>query len=94
MEFFHSLIFSDLEGSVADQETRLMAPEENIQGIIMQSSWNSLPYYEIKFQPLPRYLIAHVVILLLGLQMIDVELDARITVLEENSDGSSENGNL
>ena len=34
-----------------------------------------------------------VFVLLPGLQMTDVELDARVTALEENGGGSAQNGN-
>ena len=89
--FSHYLI-SDLEVTVVDQETRLTAAEENIQGRFI------FRYNIISSQYLPLATYAQDILIknpfFTGLQITDVELDARNTVLEENGGWNGVNGIL
>ena len=76
----HSI--SDLEETVADQETRLTAAEENIQGIKRK---------KVKKAQINQ-LLTSILFLIVGLQMTDVELDARVTALEETDGTDPANG--
>ena len=67
------------------QETRLTAAEENIQGA--ECSCQNYFILDLKKG------VITAISLFLGLQMTDVELDARVTVLEENGGGNTDNGN-
>ena len=76
------LFVLDLIEDVSDQETRLTAAEENIQGkIALHKKWL------LNWQ----HIISVIELYFSGLQMTDVELDARVTALEE--DGGNANGN-
>ena len=78
---------------MADLETRMTAAEENIQGRYV-SPYLNFPSQEPKFiqtilmnQPYDTIFGFYV-----GLQMTDVELDTRISILEENVGGVGANG--
>ena len=93
------LNISDLEESVADHETRLMAAEENIQGknhlFNIQCFRKFLDRAGMKSHSLLYYNIVINLqnVLLSGLQMTDIELDERVTALEENGGAcNSQNG--
>ena len=97
-EFSH--ISADLEATVANHETRLTAAEENIQGLAFHLQlYCVLPTGKVY---LPQYLserLRHTSktsynLLFSELQMTDVELDARVTALEENGGSASQNGIL
>ena len=88
----HHDFITDLEGAVADQETRLTATEENIQGSeAIQTRVISTfdPKLLLGIRKKLKESCVH-----LGLQMIDVELDERVTALEEGGgEGNPQNGN-
>ena len=79
----------DLDETVADHETRLTAAEENIQGSSVMIHFPSVSSICKKicsgyfYEPISCT----------GLQMTDVELDGRVTALEQNAGGSGQNGN-
>ena len=81
-----------MEGTVDDQETRLTAAEENIQGRYMLRNNFLCPDY--LFALTDHYSRHFDKIYFAGLQMADVELDARVTALEETGGGNSINGTL
>ena len=81
----NSFIILDLEGTVDGQETRLRAAEENIQGA--ECLCQNYFIWDLKKG------VITAISLFLGLQMTDVELDARVTALEENGGGNTDNGN-
>ena len=87
----------DLEEVVADQEARLTAAEENIQGTkyfsesitfvkLFHGSGMNTAYYNVVNN------FTHFIVL--GLQMTDVDLDARVTALEEYVCAIPQNGKL
>ena len=90
---------SDLEGTVADHETRLTATEENIQGKnncpksnIFENSW-IVQLWNLSDNTENYKTVDNVqTVLLSGLQMTDVDLDERVRGLEENSGGDNQNG--
>ena len=74
----------DLEGTVDDQDTRLTAAEENIQGRSL------FRHYVLSLVYLPSLTnVQDILIIFAGLQMTDVELDARVTALAETGGGGS-----
>ena len=74
---------SDLEAVTSDLETRMTAVEENVQGKSKTVDKTSLEFNRNLFI---KFLLAEskTQIYFPGLQMTDVELDERITALEEN----------
>ena len=83
----HHHFNTDLEGAVTDQETRLTAAEENIQGILTIQKRRISSFYSKLILGTGKKLKESCVYL--GLQMTDVELDERVTALEEGGGGGS-----
>ena len=89
-----------LEGTAAEQETRLTAAEENIQGnyinelLDKQSKESTTTILFERFEFLGKKITGIKLLNITfytGLQAADVSFDARITALEENM-GSTSNG--
>ena len=74
-----------MEGTVTDQETRLTTVEENIKGKVFSRKIRYLLEIDQNFTRITCIYIS-------GLQMTDVELDARVTALEESGGGGNGNG--
>ena len=72
---------------MADQETRLTAAEENIQGILRIQNRGISSFYSKLILGIGKKVKESCVHL--GLQMTDVEIDERVTALEEGGGGSS-----
>ena len=81
------MYITDLEVTVADHETRLTAAEENLEG---RTFYTCLLSFKLKHIIVSKSFIQfRIYILFSELQMTDVELEARITTLEENQNGKT-----
>ena len=91
-ELFEGLLFNrvskntfiDLNTTVADQETRLIVAEENIECSII--SFNT---YHVSIVLEQRTL--DIIFIFSGLQMMDVELDERVIALEDDQNSKKTN---
>ena len=72
---------------MGDQETRLTAVEENIQSIIILAFFYGLEKL-LNLTVLGIYVFYSVLFLFLALQMIDVDLNERLTALEDKENSN------
>ena len=79
--------FPDLEVNVGDQETRLTVVEENIQSIIILAFFYGLERL-LNLTVLGIYVFYSVLFLFLALQITDVDLNERLTALEDKENSN------